>query len=118
MLRSAQLTHRRFRFSTRGTAVRQPRAWSPVFKRATSIGPTNPLLPRTSPPIVPSEHRKHEARLTTYQRLKQRQRRSKMSDQEFRKQQPTDPPKPEEKKPVTQPDVPVPCRANSKSPAP
>ena len=53
MLRSAQLTHRRFQFSTRRTAVRQPRAWSSVSKRATLIGPTNPLLPRTSPPIVP-----------------------------------------------------------------
>jgi hypothetical protein len=31
-----------------------------------------------------------------------------MSDQEFRKQQPTDPQKPVEQKPVTQPNVPVP----------
>ena len=46
-----------------------------------------------------------------------------MSDQEFRKQQPTDPPKPEEKKPVTQPDVPVPPKqeipvAQPKTPQP
>ena len=46
-----------------------------------------------------------------------------MSDQEFRKQQPTDPQKPVEQKPVTQPNVPVPPKqeipvAQPKSPQP
>ena len=46
-----------------------------------------------------------------------------MSDQEFRKQQPTDQQKPAEHKPVTQPNVPVPPKqeipvAQPKSPQP
>ena len=46
-----------------------------------------------------------------------------MSDQENRKQQPTDPPKPVEQKPVTQPSVPVPPKqeipvAQPKTPQP
>jgi len=46
-----------------------------------------------------------------------------MSDQEFRKQQTTDPQKPVEQKPVTQPDVPVPPKheipvAQPKTPQP
>ena len=46
-----------------------------------------------------------------------------MSDEEYRKQQTTDPQKPEEKKPVTQPNVPAPPKqeipvAQPKTPQP
>jgi hypothetical protein len=44
-------------------------------------------------------------------------RRSTMSDQEYRKQQPSDPQKPDEQKPVTQPNVPVSPKQPAQDPA-